>query len=110
MALPVMIQPMCAHHVPSTRRMRIAFVIGMLVVNAVRGDPEDRSALKRERAADREEVLDPLRRLVAAVRQQAVIAHADAEAAGDPPQEQRSKRAFQVKKNSAATAPTWKAP
>ena len=71
------------------RRVRIAFVIRMLMMNAMRGDPEDRSALERERAAHRQEVLDPLRRLVAAMRQQAVIAHADAERAGDPPQDDR---------------------
>ncbi len=65
------------------RRVRIAFVVGMLVVDAVRRDPEDRPALERERAAPRQEVLDPLVGLVAAVRQQAVIAHADAEHAGD---------------------------
>ncbi len=72
-----------------SRRVRIAFVIRMLVMNAMRGDPENRSALERERAAHGEEVLHPLRRLVAAVRQQAVIAHADAQRTGDPPQEHR---------------------
>ena len=80
---------MCAHHLPSTRRVRIAFLIGMLMMDAVRGDPEDRSAFERERAADRQEIFHPLRSLVAAVRQQAVIAHADAQAAGNPPQEHR---------------------
>ena len=69
------------------RRVRIAFVIRVLVVDAVRGDPEDRPALERERAAPRQEVLDRLVGLVAPVGQQAVIAHADAEHAGDEIQE-----------------------
>ena len=53
------------------------------MVDAVRGHPEDRPAFERERAAEGEEVFDPLVRLVAAVGQQPVIRHADAEASRD---------------------------
>ena len=91
------------------RGVRIAFVIGMLMVNAVRRHPEDRSAFEGERAADCEEYIHPFRRLVAAMRQQAVIAHADAERAGDPPEENGAAIAPQLKKKNAATAPTWNA-
>ena len=69
------------------RRVRIAVVIRVLMMDAVRGHPEDRPALERERAAGGEEVLHPLGRLVSAVRQQAVVAHADAPAARDVPEE-----------------------
>ena len=62
-----------------TRRVRIAVLIRLLVMDAMRRDPEDRSPLERERAADREKVLDELGRPVAAVREQPVIRHSDAE-------------------------------
>ena len=49
-------------------------------------------------------------RLVAAVRQQAVIAHADAERAGDPPQDDAAMAmAPQSMKKNAATARMWNA-
>jgi len=63
--------------------VRVAFAIGFLMVDAVRRDPEDRTALERQGAADGQEVLHPERRLVAAMRQEAVVRHADAEHAGD---------------------------
>ena len=69
--------------------MRIAFLVGVLVMHAVRGDPEDRPALERQRAADREEVLERLRGLEAAVRVQPVVAEADAEADRHPVQHER---------------------
>src|SRR5687767_10277724 len=62
-----------------TRRVRVAFLIRLLMMDAMRRDPEDRSALERERAANREEVLDELRRSVAAMCEQPVIRHPDAE-------------------------------
>jgi hypothetical protein len=52
------------------------------MVDAVGGDPEDGSALKREAAAHGDEVLDPLGGLVAAVREQAMVGHADADVDG----------------------------
>ena len=72
-----------------TRRVRIAFLIRLLMMDAMRRDPEDRSAFERERAADREEVLDELGGLVAAVREQPVIRHADAEHAAGVVENQR---------------------
>ena len=51
---------MCAHQRAFARRVRIAFLIGLLMMDAMRGHPEDRAALERQRAAEREEVLDPL--------------------------------------------------
>ena len=78
------------------RRVRVALAVRLLVVNAMRGDPEDRPTLERERAADRQEILDPQIGLVGAVREQAVVGHADAEAPGDPPQERRGKHCADV--------------
>src|SRR5580692_5009585 len=69
------------------RRMRVAILIRVLVMNAVRRDPENRSAFERERGADGQEVLHPLRSLVATVREQPMISHADTQAARNPPQE-----------------------
>src|SRR5579863_3812301 len=67
-------------------RMRIAFLIGVLMMNAMGGYPEDGTALKGEGCANGKQVFDPLRGLIAAMSEQAVIAHADAKAAGDPPE------------------------
>ena len=50
---------------------------------AVRRHPEDRAAFERQRRAPRQGVLDPAVGLVAAVREQPVVRHADAEHAGD---------------------------
>ena len=74
------------------RRVRIAVVVGVLVVHAVRRDPENRPAFERQRAADGQEVLERLRRLVAAVRVQPVIAEADAEADRHPVQHERDEQ------------------
>ena len=68
------------------RRVRIAVVIRMLMVNAVGRHPEDRAAFERQRSADRQEVLERFRRLVAAMGVQPVIAEADAEADRHPMQ------------------------
>jgi len=59
--------------------MRITLAIGFLMVDAVGRDPEDRTAFERQRPAEGEEVLDPLRRLVPPMRQEPVVAHADAQ-------------------------------
>ena len=62
-------------------------LVGKLMVNAVCGDPENRSTFERQRRAPGKEILHPLRSLVSAMGQQAVIAHTDAKAARYPPQE-----------------------
>ena len=49
------------------------------MMDAVGGDPEDGASLKGEAAAHGDEVLDPLGSAVAAVREQAMVGHADAD-------------------------------
>src|ERR1700733_2058531 len=68
------------------RRMRVAILVGKLVVNSMCCHPENRAAFQRQRCADREAVLEPSRNLVAAMREQAVVAHSDSQARGYPPQ------------------------
>src|ERR1700741_5095981 len=72
--------------------MGIAFFIGILMVNAMRADPGDRTAFQSHRRANRQKILHPLWSLIAAVRQQAVIAHADAKTSCDPPQDGGSRQ------------------
>ena len=63
-------------------RMRVAFLVADLVMHAMRRNPEHRSALKRQRGADGHRVFQPLGHLVAAMSEQPVIAHADADVDG----------------------------
>src|SRR5262245_7406230 len=71
------------------RRMRIAFVIGMLVMDAMRGYPENGPPFERERATPRQDVLDPFVRLISTVGKQPVITHTDAQHASDDVKNQR---------------------
>lgn len=60
------------------RRVRVfARHLSVSVVKAVRHDPVDGAAFEGQRPADRQQVLDPFRRLVPPVREKAVKAHAD---------------------------------
>jgi hypothetical protein len=65
-------------------RMRVAVEIRVLMVNPVRGHPEDRPAFHGQCSADGKEVLEPLRNDVGAMGVQAMVTHADAPANGDP--------------------------
>src|SRR5664279_1168583 len=76
------------------RRMRITFLIRKLVMDTMSRDPENRSAFKSESGAPGEKIFDPFRSLVSTVSQETVIAHANAEAAGNPPQEYGDKESF----------------
>jgi hypothetical protein len=65
------------------RGVRVAFLVGVLMVDAVGGYPEDGTAFKGEAAAHGDEVLDPPGGLVAAVGEQAMVGHADADVDGE---------------------------
>src|SRR5260370_14180217 len=75
-------------------RMGIAFFVRILVMHAMGGDPENRSAFKSECAAGGQEILNPFWSFVAAMRQQAMIAHSDAQTAGNPPQKYGQQQRF----------------
>jgi hypothetical protein len=65
------------------RSVGVAFVVGVLMMDAVCGYPENRATLKRESAAHGDEVFDPLWGLVTAMREQAMVGHADANVDGE---------------------------
>src|SRR5580704_9802960 len=72
--------------------MRIAFLIRISVVDAMRGHPQERPSLHGGHSADGKEVLEPLRSSKPAMRQQPVIAYPDSQAARHPVQKQRNKK------------------
>jgi hypothetical protein len=61
----------------------VAFLVGVLMMDTVGGYPEDGTALEGEAAAHGDEVLDPLGGSVAAVGEQAMVSHADADVDGE---------------------------
>jgi hypothetical protein len=63
---------------------------------AVGGYPEDGAAFESEGGADGEEVLHPAGGFVAAMGEEAVVAHADAEASSEPPEEHGDEEGFPV--------------
>src|SRR5262252_3090472 len=84
--------------------MRVAVDIGKLMMNAVRRDPENRAALERQRGAPGEKVLDPLWSFVSAMGKKTVVAHANAQAAGDPPQENGDEKCRPGKKEKSGNS------
>ena len=84
-----MIQPTCAHQPPSRGRVRVNVLVGVLMMDAMSGYPGDRPSFKCQGAADCQEVLEGLGRLVGTVCEQPVIAHADAPTDCDKVQQRR---------------------
>src|SRR6202795_4203171 len=68
--------------------MGIAFFVRILMMHAMGGDPGNRAAFDGQRSAGSQEVLDEFRSFVTAMRKQAMVAHANAQAAGNPPHEE----------------------
>src|SRR5579863_9122390 len=75
-------------------RVRIAVLVRIFVVDAVSGDPEDGTALEGEARKNGKSVFNPARSFVAAVSEQAVVTHADAQAARNPPEKHRDEEGF----------------
>src|SRR5260370_35833276 len=71
-----------------TRRMRVAGLIGFLVVDSMCRNPENRSTLERQRAANGKKILKRQRHLIRPVSVQPMVAHADPEAGTHPVEEQ----------------------
>src|SRR5258707_12289129 len=74
--------------------MRVTVLVRKLVMNAMRRNPENRSAFESESRTPGKKLFHPLGRLVSAMRQQPVIAHADAKAPGNPPQKNGDEECF----------------
>ena len=85
---------MCDHHLPSMGECGSPYSSEILMVNPVRRHPENRSAFERQGRAPGQEILHPLWRLVSTMGQQPVIAHADSQAARNPPQENGDEKCF----------------
>ncbi len=66
------------------RRVRVALMVAVLMMDPVDRHPGDGTSLQRERPADGQEVLHQLGHAIAAVRQQAMVAHADAHVDREP--------------------------
>src|SRR5437870_1398067 len=77
---------MCDHHRPSYGVWIVASLVTVRVMQPMGRDPVNRSAFERQRAADIQKIFDQLWNSIAPVRQQTVIAHADAKALGHPRQ------------------------
>jgi len=71
-------------------RVRVAGLVGFLMMDAVNGHPEDGAAFEAERSAEGEEVFQPHRAFVAPMRMQPVVAHADSQTGGNPIDENRN--------------------
>ena len=102
--LDLVVQGLAAHDPTHVRpvaaiagAVRVAGLVSELVMHTVRRHPEDRSALERQCRANGEEVLKPFGTLEAAMRQQAMIAEADAKAARYPIQKQTDEECFPAK-------------
>src|SRR5580658_4044361 len=66
------------------RRMRIPFLVRVLMMLTMDGHPQQRASFQSRRAANGEKVLKPLGCCVGAMSEQPVIAHAESEAARHP--------------------------
>src|SRR5437660_9903401 len=77
-----------AHMRPETAvmgRVRIAFLISVLMMDAMDRNPKERPAFQRQSTADGQKGFHPFISFVTTVTQQAMVAHPNTEAAGNPP-------------------------
>jgi hypothetical protein len=78
--------------------VRVAFFLGILMMLAMGGDPEDWPAFESKRSASGQEIFHPLGSLVSSVGEQPMVAHADAQAARNPPQKNGHEQRFPSEK------------
>ena len=90
------------------RRVRIAIFVGELVMDSVSCNPKHRPAFERQRPADRQEILDPLRRLVGTMGQQTVIPHSDSQAQRNPVKRQCGKESRPAEEEKSGDRPSVK--
>src|SRR6185312_7186819 len=72
--------------------MGVSLHVSILVMHAMSRHPEKRTAFQGQRAAGGQHVFQPLVSLVAAMREQAMIAHADSKTARDVHQHKRHRQ------------------
>ena len=87
------------------RRVRIARLVGFLMMDPVRGDPENGSAFEASARRKRRRNIPSSRHLIGPVRMQPVVAHADPQAGGNQYRNNVTARLAQLKINRAAMAP-----
>ena len=77
-------QSMWLHHAAVVRRVRIALLVAEAMVLAMHGNPSHRRAFSGHGAQQAEQAADPGIRLKTSVRQKAMVAQANPQAAADP--------------------------
>ena len=77
-----------------SRRVWIAGVIGVRMMNAMRDYPIDRSAFQCQQATEGQKVFDRLRCFITTMRQQPMETHANPQASGNPPKQQGNRNDF----------------
>src|SRR5579884_680646 len=82
-------------------RVRIAWLVGILMMNAMRCNPEYRPTLKCQGCADGKEVFNPFWGPVASMGEQPMIAHTNSETSRHPPQEDRHEECFPRKEKQS---------
>jgi hypothetical protein len=90
------------------RGVRITISISVLMVHAMRGDPEYGAAFQRQSAACRQKVFDPSGSLVPTVRKQAMVTHPDPETAGNPPHHHREYEGLPTEEEQRRECPDMK--
>src|SRR6185295_11877476 len=88
--------------------MRLTRPIRMRVVDAVRHNPIDRAAFKRERAADRQQVFNQLWRLITTMSQESVKANANPQTSCYPPEQDRYQYRFPIEHEESGDRPNMK--
>src|SRR6476646_8003920 len=73
-----------------TGRVRIAWLIGFLVVDAMRRHPENRTAFESQGAANSKKIFQRQRHLIGPVGMQPMVTHADSQAGTHPVEKQRN--------------------
>ncbi len=82
----------------------------MRVMDAMCDNPIDWPTLKRKCAANGQKVLQPPWRLVATMSQKSVKPHADPQAGGNPPQQDRSKQRLPTEHEECGQRSSMKQP
>src|SRR3954451_986922 len=92
------------------RGVGIALFIGKLMMNAMSCDPENWPAFEGKGRADGQKIFHPLGSFVSPMCEQAMVAHANAKAAGNPPQEAGDEKCLPSKEEQGCNCAYVKGP